>query len=262
MMAELINQYALIMPAFILIFIRLSTMIMVMPIFSYPIIPSRVRILLAFTMSIIILPTVETPPTYINNFIEFILAVGIEIGVGLFIGFGAKVIFEALSMAGNFVARQMGIGIANVMDPTSRQQIPVISQFWVIIMISYFLAFDGHYLFIRTMVKNFSLIPLSIVEFKPVLGEAIAQSGSLAFNIALKLALPAMIFLLLIDAAIAFIARVMPQMNIFVVTLPVKIGAGLIVLITSLDIFQILFGSIYTHLSNIIAIMITGLKVA
>ncbi|MFQ6604280.1 MAG: flagellar biosynthetic protein FliR [Fidelibacterota bacterium] len=256
MMLFPLEQYLPWLPVLLLMFFRINAMIMVLPILSYPVIPVRVRVLLAFAITIFILPMLTPTAETIDSIIVMVGMVIREIFVGLFIGFGVKMIFEAFNMAGSFVARQMGIGIANVMDPTSRQQIPVISQFWVLVIMAYFLAFDGHHLFITVLVKTNTLVAPSFAEFKPAVADLLVKSGSLAFDIGLKLALPAMIFLLLADGAIALTARVMPQMNIFLVTLPMKIGTGLFVLITSLDIFQIMFHSIYQQMTDLLRAMI------
>lgn len=237
-------------PQFLLVFSRLSAMMMALPIISYPIIASRLRILFAFILAVILYPLIPISPEPVSTLSVLIVRVSREILIGLFVGFGAKVIFEAINMAGSFVGRQMGIGIANVMDPTSRQQIPVISQFWALVMITYFFVANGHYLLIQTLFKNFIYIPLSVPAFPSDLGRTVVASGSKAFTIALHLSVPAMVFLLLVDTAIAFTARVMPQMNVFIVTLPLKIGAGIFVLITSIDIFQVLYDSIFQEMDS------------
>ncbi len=261
MMLLSLEQYIPWIPVFTLMFFRINAMVMVLPVFSYPVIPVRVRVLLSFAITLFILPTLTPSEETIDSLVILTGMIIREIFVGLFIGFGAKMIFEAFNMAGSFVARQMGIGIANVMDPTSRQQIPVISQFWILVMMAYFLAFDGHYLFITALVKINTLVAPAYADFKPAVGELLVRSGSMSFDIGLKLALPAMIFLLLADGAIALTARVMPQMNIFLVTLPVKIGTGLFVLITSLDIFHIMFHSIYQQLTDLLRAMIGAIGV-
>ncbi len=259
-MFEIIDQWTKIIPGFMLIFSRLSAIVISLPIISYPIISQKIRTLLAFVLTMILFPMVDFSTLELDTLSGLGLALGREIMIGLFIGFGARIIFESFTMAGSFVGRQIGIGIANVMDPTSRQQIPVISQFWALLMVTYFLVADGHYLLISTLFKNFTIIPLAGGVFTPALGERIIVSGSRAFMLALKLALPAMAFLLLVDTAIAFIARVMPQMNIFWVSLPLKIGTGIIVLIISVDIFQLLFDVVYGDIATYIQAIMSELK--
>jgi flagellar biosynthetic protein FliR len=259
-MFEFPDQWLELVPRFLLIFIRLSALMVVLPVLSYPVVPVRIRIALSLVLSMILTPVVDWAYPMVESLLELAVLVIREVLIGLIIGFGAKVIFEGINMAGGFIGRQMGIGIANVMDPTSRQQIPVVSHFWALVMITYFLAIDGHHLLVETMFRNFSKIPLGGGEFPPALGTTIVRSVSHAFFIALKLGLPAMIFLLLVDTAISFTARVMPQMNIFLVTLPLKIGTGIFVLITSLNIFQVVFDSIYGDIVHYLGQIIMGLQ--
>jgi flagellar biosynthesis protein FliR len=258
-MLEIFDEIHEAVPGFILIFSRISAMTVTLPIIGYSMVSTRIRIIFAFVLTLILFPMFGSSSPEFVSLIELSLYVCREVVIGLMIGFGAKLIFEAFSMAGSFVGRQMGLAIAQVLDPTSQQQIPILSQFWLLVMIMAFLVTNGHYLFIETIFRNFTLIPLGGVEFSPDTGITIVKAGSMAFEIALRFAAPAMVFLLLVDIAIALTARVMPQMNIFLVTLPLKIGAGLFVVIFSLDIFQILFDPVYDDLAATIGTLVTNL---
>lgn len=259
-MFEVIDTLYELIPGYMLIMARISALIMTFPIFSYPMITVKIRVILVFVLTFIIFPIVGSNMYVIDSLPLLVLAISREVLIGSLIGFGAKVLFEAFNMAGSFVGRQMGLGIANVMDPSSRQQIPIVSRFWMLVMVTFFITMDGHHLFIETLFINFSLIPIGGGEFTPEAGQTLLQVTSKAFEIALRLGAPAMVFLLLVDTAIGFIARVMPQMNIFFVTLPLKIGAGLFVLISSLNIFQLIFDSVYDDIAYQIWSMISYLS--
>ncbi|MDP8237470.1 MAG: flagellar biosynthetic protein FliR [Candidatus Hatepunaea meridiana] len=259
-MYELFDTINKFLPGYMLIFARISAMTATLPIIGYTMVSGRIRIMFAFVLTLILFPMFGSSFPVFGSPIELLLGIAREVFIGLIIGFGAKLIFEAFNMAGSFVGRQMGLAIANVMDPTSQNQMPILSQFWMLVMIMFFLVANGHYLLIETIFKNFVLIPLGGGEFTPAAGQTIIKGGSMAFDIALRLAAPGMVFLLLVDVTIALTARVMPQMNIFLVTLPLKIGAGIFVLIFSLDIFQILFDSVLNDLSDFISAIVNSLK--
>jgi len=256
---EIIDVIADNVPKFMLIFARLSAMCMTLPIISYPMVNPRLRITIALVLSLVMLPILNSATPEMNNFVQLFLVLVHEITLGLILGFGARLLFEALSMAGGFIGNQMGIAIANVMDPMSRQQTPLLNQFFFLIIIMTFLSVNGHHLLIETLTKNFFLIPVGGGRLVPQLGQQIVQGGSNIFLFSLKFAAPAMVFLLLVDTAVALTARVMPQMNIFMVTLPLKIGAGMFVVIFSLDMFQLIFDSIYLELSDFIAVMMLNI---
>ncbi len=259
MMFELIDTIQAWVPKFMLIAARLSGLLAAMPIFSYPVINVRVRTAMTIMLAVIIFPMTGDwqPPAELISLFVVIMK---EVVLGLIIGFGGRVIFEALIMAGSFISRQMGLAMANVMDPTSRQQLPVISQFWFLLLIMTMFVTDGHYLIIETMVRNFQLLPLGTGFFSPESGETMVHTGTQAFNMSLRLAAPAMVFLLLVDTAIAFTARVMPQMNIFMVTLPLKIGMGMFIIMFSIDIFQLLFDMVIDDVGQYFVTIIANLQ--
>ena len=127
-------------------------------------------------------------------------------------------------------------------------------------MIIFFLVTNSHYFLIETLFQNFSLIQPGAGNFSGAVGGSFIRGGSIIYELALKFAAPALIFLLLVDISIAFIARVMPQMNVFFVSLPLKIGVGIMVLIVSLRLFQVLFSSIYNEVETFVFTIINNLR--
>jgi flagellar biosynthetic protein FliR len=258
---DLVDRLPVLVPGYMLVFTRLSAMLMTLPIFSYPMISVKTRIMFGLILTVIIGPLLNlgTIPHITNLWVLFGL-VGREIIIGLIIGFGARIIFEGFAIAGGIVGLQMGMGIANVMDPNSREQIPIITQFWLPIMILLLLAVDGHHFFIKTMFGNFQMIPLGIGELSPEAGETIVKGGSRIYEIGVRFAAPSIAFLILIDAGVGFMARTMPQLNVFFITLPLKILSGLIMLLVSLNVFQILFDSVYDEIIEFTGLLIRQLS--
>jgi flagellar biosynthetic protein FliR len=247
-MLELVDEISRWLPGYMLVFARLSAMIMAMPILGYSTIPVNIRIILSFLFTLIIAPTLGIQDIVFSGMTQMVLILMKEILIGLVIGFGAQLIFEGFSMAGQFVGMQMGLAILQVFDPSSEQQQPIVTQFWMMIMIIFFLVTDSHYVLVQTLFENFTLVKLGQGVFDPALGRNFINGGALIFELAMRFAAPAVIFLLLIDIAIAFVARVMPQMNVFFVSLPLKIALGFVVLIISLRLFQLMFGVIFDQI--------------
>ncbi|NOZ74618.1 MAG: flagellar biosynthetic protein FliR [FCB group bacterium] len=246
-------------PLFLMVFARLSGLLWTLPLTSYTTIPNRVRVGLAILFTLIVIPLLPSTTLAVNTLLGLFLAILMELIVGMVLGFGGRVIFEAFNMAGSFVGRQMGLLLANVLDPTSQDQTPLMSQMWFFLLLMIFLLTNGHYLLIELLGKNFQSIPLMGATLTPAAGRTFAESFQTALRLGLSLGLPAMLFLLIVDTAIAFTARVMPQMNIFFVTLPVKIGLGFIVLIISLDIFQVLYDSMLSDMNTYFRTMLIQL---
>ncbi len=245
-MYEIIDQLNLLVPGYIFVFVRILAMLMTMPVYSYPMISSRIRILVAFSLALIVgsIIGVDSFPivTSVWNIAGLMTK---EILIGMIIGFGARLIFEGFAIAGGVVGLQMGVAIANVMDPTSRQHVPIVSQFWMLVMILFFLAMDGHLFLVEILFRNFQMIPLGMGELSADAGNTIIRGGSKIYQTGVQFAAPMMVFLLLVDTGIGFMARVMPQMNVFFVSMPLKIGLGFVMLMVSLNIFQLLFDMIY-----------------
>lgn len=242
---DLLQQYYLAVPKFLLIFARLSALLITLPVLNSSVIPGQVRILFAFVLSFILVTLLPDPGLHFLSPLSFFILVGREILFGALIGLGANILFEAFAMAGGLIARQLGMGIANVMDPSSQEQQPIFGQFFLFVMIAFLFATNGHHMLVVTLFDNFSLLPLSQGIFADGAGETIVRTMSTALTYSVKLALPAMIFLLILDTAFAFLARVMPQMNVFFVTLPLKVGIGFFIMIISMDIFQSMFDSLF-----------------
>lgn len=244
-MFELLDKIALVSPVFMLTFVRLSGLMATLPILSYPMITTRVRIAIALMMTFLLFPMIEQSALQFTTNLSLITATIKELTIGLLLGLGTRVIFESFSWAGAVIGRQMGIAMANVMDPTSSGQIPIISQFWLLIVVTYFFTVNGHQMLFETLYRNFETIPVGTGVISNASGRILMDTGSIAFVNAVQFSSAAIVFLLMVDTAIAFTARIMPQMNIFMVTLPLKITTGLVVLVISLDMFEMLFDIVY-----------------
>ncbi|MBO8130539.1 MAG: flagellar biosynthetic protein FliR [Candidatus Marinimicrobia bacterium] len=258
-MYELIDKMSELMPGFMLVFFRIVSMLMVLPIFGYQSVPQRLRFFIGFVLAIVVFPTVNQSVD-INSVESLIINISREVFIGLIVGFGARLIFEAFYMAGGFIGRQMALGLANVMDPTSHQQLPIISNFWLIVVMAFVFAVNAHYYFVALLAENFKAVPLGLGSLSPRLGRHMIEGGSILYRIGVGFAAPAMVFLLLVDIAISFMARVMPRMNVFFVTLPLKIFTGIVVLIISLSIFQVIFDSFFSQMVDYVNTILIFLR--
>jgi flagellar biosynthetic protein FliR len=246
-MFELIDQLEALLPGYMLVFARISGLLISLPILSSSLINRKTKALIAIIFTFLIAPAVNIEIPAIDSLLKLFILIGIEMFVGLTIGFGTLVIFESFNMIGAFMGRQMGLFMARAINPMTHQRSNVISPLLTMILIVYFLVTNSHYIFIRTIFENFEVIPVGMASFPSAQGRAIIETGSIAYDIAIKFAGPTIIFLLLIQIATAFSVRVMPQMNVMFVMLPLRIGCGFFALMTSLKIFQLIFDSFYNE---------------
>lgn len=226
---------------------RLTGMFLTFPVFSADFLNRRMKITLIVLFTILISPGFYNTYPPVDNPLQLGVMVIKELFIGITIGFGTAVIFDGFKIAGMFIGRQIGLSMAQTMDPSTNTQTQVISQIFSLVVLIYFIVSNGYYLFIETFYNNFKLIPLGTGIFPAVLGRNVIRTGSDAFRLAINFAGPTIIFMLLVETAVAITVRVMPQMNAFFITLPLRIGCGIFALINSLNIFQLLYPTIYEY---------------
>lgn len=219
-MTEIITNF----PVFLLIFVRVASFFVTLPLFSYRNIPVVYKIGLAFFLAILMLFTLEKPEISIDGF--FILLVLKEALVGLAIGLAAYMILSAIQIAGGFIDFQMGFAIANVIDPQTGVQSPLMGQFFYTLTLLLLLSVNGHHLILDGIFYSYQFIPLE-KAFLPFGSEHILEYVlklfSTTFMIAFQMSIPIVGALFLVDVALGIIARTVPQLNIFVVGFPLKI---------------------------------------
>lgn len=233
------------LPAFLLIFVRITSFFLMMPIFSYRTIPTVYKIGLGFFLSWLIFYAIHPPAFEINGPYFFLIIK--EAMVGLFIGFCAYLMMSAIQIAGGLIDFQMGFTLANVIDPQTGAQSPLMGQYLDIFGLFLLLAMNGHYLLIDGIYNSYHFIPID-QAFLPLghsnVMEYFIKAFSSMFIIAFQMALPVVGSLFLVDVALGIVARTVPQLNIFVVGMPVKLVVSFIVIIA-------VMGSILAVVSNL-----------
>ncbi|WP_338754022.1 flagellar biosynthetic protein FliR [Bacillus sp. FJAT-52991] len=239
---------------FLLIVVRVSCFFVTMPLFSYRTIPAMHRIGFAIVLSWTMYYTLDLPALEING--EYFILIIKEALVGLLIGFIAYMILSAIQIAGGFIDFQMGFAIANVIDPQTGVQSPLIGQYLYMFSLLLLLATNGHYLILDGIFYSYQFIPIDQVGL-PFENGQIAEYVSQAFNsmfvIAFQMSMPVVASLFLVDVALGIVARTVPQLNIFVVGFPIKIGVAFIVLI-------IVMGVIFTVVQKLFEIMLYTMR--
>lgn len=226
-MLEMID--AAILPAFVLIFVRMTAFLVSLPLFSYNTIPAVYKIGLAFFLSMVMLPVIDTAALELDN-MYFLLLLK-EAAVGLLIGLVAYIVLSAVQIAGGFIDFQMGFAIANIIDPQTGAQGPLIGQYFYITALLFLLSVDGHHLLIDGMYYSYEIIPPDgLIEVGDPFAVFILETFNQMFIIAFQVSIPIVGCLFLVDIALGLIARTVPQLNVFVVGLPLKIGVSFLVL--------------------------------
>jgi flagellar biosynthetic protein FliR len=218
--------------AFLLVFARIGTMIMLMPGLGEVNIPTRIRLGIALALTLILLPLHRNAyQVNLENLAPLPVLLVHEILVGLILGATARVTISALTVAGSVIAQQLGLGFVTAVDPTQGQQGIVVGNLLTILGITMLFATDLHHLVIAALTDSYKI-------FKP--GELIASGDvaalatkafTLAFKIGIQLSAPFLVFGLVFNVGLGVLARLMPQMQVYFVGAPLSIMLGFLILV-------------------------------
>ena len=236
---------------FLLILVRVIAILLTAPIFNSRNIPVLFKVGLSFAVSLILFPILNLQDLPVRfDAIPLVIGIVSEILIGIIIGLSARMIFVGIQLAGQLVGFQMGLAMANIIDPATSEQVPLLAQLNNLIALLIFLAINAHYWFLRALVESFRLVPPFEFQFTNSLMEQLMSLAGNIFIIAVKVGAPLIVVLLLMSVAFGLAARTVPQMNIFFVAMPLKILVGLIFLLLALPYMTSFFESIFSGLGN------------
>jgi flagellar biosynthetic protein FliR len=237
--------------------LRVGAVLVLTPLMTFATTPASFRILFVVAFSALLVSAPMIPPAPGMPAVDGLLlpALG-ELLCGAVLAFGLLAGFAAFQFAGRILDLQLGFGVAALIDPTTRTQVPLLGTLLYMAAIIAFFAIDGHHLVIRALAHSFTRFPPGSGLAAFDIGAVVTQFG-LMFSFAAALAAPVMFVLLLVDVALAVMARTMPQMNVFFLSLPLKILIGLLVLVLSIrfmgPVAARLFESIVRHFERVLA---------
>jgi flagellar biosynthetic protein FliR len=189
-------------------------------------VPARVRLLLALALTIVITPLVPRAAYPEVLSLAGLVTMTQEIGIGVAMGFLVQLVFDAIALGGQVIGMSMGLGFAVFMDRARGVSIPVLGQLFLLLAMLIFLAIDGHLAMIELLASSFHSWPISESGLTvPVLAAVLEWSGHL-FTLALKIALPAVTALLVVNLSFGVMSRAAPTLNLFAVGFPVAMLLG------------------------------------
>ena len=218
-------------------FVRIGAMFAAAPVLGARSLPVQARVLMALLVAWILLPILPPAPAIQAFSAEGMMITITQIGVGVAMGFILQMVFGAIVVAGQTIATSMGLGFAAAVDPQNGVQVPVASQYFLILATLVFLALNGHLVLIETIVESFFLFPIGPASLPENMAMQTVMWISEMFKGALLVALPAVSAILLVNLAFGVMTRAAPQLNIFAVGFPVTILAGFIMMMLSLPVF-------------------------
>jgi flagellar biosynthesis protein FliR len=213
----------------LLVFLRISAFLLVLPFFSMTNFPVTMRVALSALAAMLIGPSL--PPFHLENLPVFSL-IGVmiqEISVGLLLGFMARMVFYAVDLAGNIIATEMGLQMASVFNPLSQAttQVPATILFYLAAMVM--LTLDLHHWMLIGFERTYSVLPMGSAHLSAALFEAVIKNTNNIFIVALQISAPIIAVSFVVSVVFAVLSRAVPQMNVFSESFSFRIVGGLIV---------------------------------
>jgi flagellar biosynthetic protein FliR len=232
-------------PLFVLVFFRISGVMMFAPVFGSAMAPASVKIFLSLVLALLLFPLAQAREGSVP--VEgTVLALGVvwELSVGVLIGFASALLFAGVQFGGHLIDQELGLLQANLLDPLSNEQISIMGQFKVFLATMVYLLINGHHLLIGAVSDSFRAVPLMGLNFSR--GAALHLSDTLmrdVFRMGIEIAAPALVTLFLITIAMAFMARTAPELNIFALSFSLRIAVGFVVVALGVGLFVVGFES-------------------
>jgi flagellar biosynthetic protein FliR len=216
--------------AFMLVFARIGAMVMLLPGLGETNIPVRIKLAIALLLTLIILPLHRADYHIdLESMAALVVMMVYEILIGIVLGATARVTLAALQIAGAVIAQQLGLGFVTSVDPTQGQQGVLIGNFLTLLGITMLFATDSHYLVIAALNDSYSIfMPGEVMPAGDVAALA-TRAFSAAFKIGMQLSAPFLVFGLVFNVGLGVLARLMPQMQVYFVGVPLSIMSGFLI---------------------------------
>ncbi|MCA9734909.1 MAG: flagellar type III secretion system protein FliR [Deferribacteres bacterium] len=244
---------------FFLVFVRIFTLFVLIPVFNHRAIPMTVRIALSLVFTVLLVHRVEPVQIDISNAAGYFFLVGKEVLTGIILGFATEFIFHAVRFAGQIISFLMGFSMVVTFDPEMSQEISIISRLKAITAITLFLIIDGHFLLLEALAHSFSVIPLIGMHISGDLLPYIVRLSADVFVIALQISGPILVMLLLTNVGLGILARTVPQMNVFIVGFPLTISVGFFALVFTYPTFSNYFRGLVMSLQTTLGTLLHAL---
>ena len=231
---------------FLLVLVRVSVILLMIPIFQSAQVNRMVRFGLGLAVSFVVWHTVPPLPAALDLG-GLTAAVVSQAFVGFVFGFVAFLVFVGIQFAGEVMDLQVGFSIVNVINPLTSQNVSILGEFQLALGSLIYLISDAHHLLFQGLSGSFNLVPLPFVSLTPSLETDIMGFFSQAFFMVFQIAAPVGIALFLTNVGLALMARVAPQLNVFAVGFPLQIMIGLVMIIISLPLLEVVLPQVFSE---------------
>jgi len=225
--------YALQLVLSLLLFLRCTAIIALAPVFGHVSVPVQVKAGFGVFMAMVLYPVVAAQRPVVDLALAGLVLLAVqEVLTGLLIGFSMGLVFSGARAAGELIGFDLGLSIATAFDPETGVN-NVVGGFLYLVMVLVFMLVNGHHHVLQAMLLSYEAVPISGFTVNGAMAQQLVALSGVVFIIALKCAAPVIVASFLINVALAILSRVAPQVQVFIISFPIKIGVGLIVLMTA-----------------------------
>ena len=221
---------------FLLIFSRVVSVLWLLPIFSSKAVSVPFKAGLSLLIAYLLFDSIGVDRSFSNDPYFLFLFVIKEAFIGLSIGFFVRVLFTAVNVAGEIISIQSGFSFARFMDPLSMTQVTVIEQLKNLLAMMLFLAMDAHHILVRAIVASFRDVPIGSVTIQQSFFQYLITVSGRIFVTGFKIGAPIIVTLMFVEIALGMLSRMIPQINIFIEGVPLKILVTVIMFSFSLGV--------------------------
>jgi flagellar biosynthetic protein FliR len=242
--------------AFLLMFARIGTMLMLLPALGELVVPARIRLVAALALTFVLFPLHRAAYAVdLGSFEAVLLLLGKELLIGAVLGMTARLAISALQLTGSIVAQQLGLGFVTAIDPTQGQQGALVGNFLTMLGVTLLFATDLHHVLIAALHQSYAAFRPGELPFTGDIAALMVRTVAGAFRVGVQLAAPFLIFGLVFNISLGLLSRLMPQMQVFFVGLPLSILIGLVILLlvvgAMMGTFLSYFGDILRELGAV-----------
>lgn len=216
---------------FLLVFTRLGAMAMMLPALGETSIPVRVRLFLALSIAMIIYTLVRgSVPIMPVSPVALGVLIICEVLIGVMLGLSIRLLVSALHVAGTVIAMQSGLAMAQAFDPAQGGQSSLVATFMTLLGVTLVFVTDLHHLMISAMYNSYNLFPIGGEIMIGGFAELITETVSSSFKLGIQMAAPIIVYALVFNAGLGIIARLVPQLQVFFVAIPINLVLGFVIL--------------------------------
>jgi flagellar biosynthetic protein FliR len=218
-------------PLYILVLIRTMGVLGFSPIFSHQAIPMQVKVSLSALVALVILPAIpaEVLQSVVlpDTILGWMFLAAREMLVGLLLGFVTSMAMTGILSAGEFAARDMGMTAASEFNPDVEMPTTPLTELFIVMSSLFLLALNVHHWFLEALLRTYQLIPINHLNLGPDLMQKLIDLMSWVYIIGVRIAAPVMAVMFLLSAAIGVMSRAAPQVNILLISFPIRLAVGL-----------------------------------